>query len=92
MGEMAEHRIDFRGPLARLDIEPKRPRGSAAKGKFRRSKQPDMFVPSAKKGRTQVVTITAADIVTLRPQPSDIEAAAGYAIKSGVLSTSPDFE
>jgi hypothetical protein len=49
MGERAEHRIDFRGLLARVDIVHKRPRGAAAKGKFGGSKQPDMFVPLAKK-------------------------------------------
>lgn len=49
MGEMAEHRVDFREPLTRLNIEPKLPRGAAAKGKFGGSKQHDMFVPSTKK-------------------------------------------
>lgn len=29
LGELAEHHIDFRTPLARLDIELKKPRGSS---------------------------------------------------------------
>lgn len=34
MGEMAEHRVDFRSVLTKIDIEPKKPRGGATKGKF----------------------------------------------------------
>lgn len=34
MGEMAEYDIDFRNTLARIDIEPKKPRGASSKGKF----------------------------------------------------------
>lgn len=49
MGEMAENRIDFKGVLAKVDIEPKKPRGAAAKGRFGGSKQPDMFVRADKK-------------------------------------------
>lgn len=37
MGEMAEHRIDFRGVLAKIEIEPSRPRGSGIEGKFGRT-------------------------------------------------------
>jgi hypothetical protein len=44
MGEMAEHRLDFRDALARIVIEPKKPRGGAAKGRFGGSKQNDLFV------------------------------------------------
>lgn len=39
MGEMAEHQVDFRQPLKRIYIEPKKPRGGAAKGKFGGSRQ-----------------------------------------------------
>ena len=39
MAEMAEGGLDFSGPLARLRIEPNKPRGGGAKGKFGGSKQ-----------------------------------------------------
>ncbi|WP_264381716.1 XRE family transcriptional regulator [Pseudomonas sp. MM227] len=39
MAEMAEHQIDFRSALARIEIVPKRPRGAGAKGKFGGSPQ-----------------------------------------------------
>ena len=45
MGEMAENHLDFKGVLAKMAIEPKKPRGGAAKGVFGGSKQPDMFAP-----------------------------------------------
>lgn len=45
MGELAERKGDFRTALAQIDIEPKKARGAAAKGKFGGSKQADMFVP-----------------------------------------------
>lgn len=50
MGEMAEHCIDFRSVLAKVEIEPKKPRGGGAKGVFGGSKQSDMFVPGKNKG------------------------------------------
>lgn len=34
MGEMAEHRINFRTVISRIDIEPNKPRGSQAVGRF----------------------------------------------------------
>ncbi|WP_026345523.1 hypothetical protein [Novispirillum itersonii] len=34
MGEMAEHGIDFRSVLDRIEITPNKPRGAAAKGRF----------------------------------------------------------
>lgn len=34
LGEMAEHRIDFRKTLLNLDHQPKKPRGGAEKGRF----------------------------------------------------------
>lgn len=43
MGEMAERQIDFRSALARIDIEPRKPRGAAASGRFGGSKQKDLF-------------------------------------------------
>lgn len=48
LGEMAEHSVDFRHALASIDIEPKKPRGGAAKGRFGGSKQSDMFSNSEK--------------------------------------------
>ena len=47
MGEMAEQRVDFRSVLANIDIEPKKPRGAAAKGRFGGSKQADLFAGRA---------------------------------------------
>lgn len=38
MGEMAEHRLDFRDVLSRVEIKPKKPRGSAVNGLFGGSK------------------------------------------------------
>lgn len=43
MAEMAEHRLDFRQALAEVDIAPKKPRGTASKGRFGGSKQTDLF-------------------------------------------------
>lgn len=39
MAEMAEHRLDFKKALSRIDIAPKRPRGAGVKGKFGGSPQ-----------------------------------------------------
>ena len=39
LGEMAEHQIDFREVLSRLDIASKKPRGAAKAGKFGGDKQ-----------------------------------------------------
>jgi hypothetical protein len=50
MGEMAEHRVDFRNVLGKVEIEPKKPRGGAAKGRFGGNKQPDLFVRLDKGG------------------------------------------
>lgn len=44
MGEMAEHRIDFRKTLAAISIELKKPRGGSAKGRFGGSRQSDFFI------------------------------------------------
>lgn len=43
MGEMADHRVDFRAALSRIDIEPRKPRGAAAAGRFGGSRQKDLF-------------------------------------------------
>jgi hypothetical protein len=43
MGEMAEKGIDYREVLSRIDIEPRKARGVAAKGKFGGDRQEDMF-------------------------------------------------
>lgn len=43
MGEMADHQVDFRGAIARIDIEPRKPRGAAASGRFGGSRQKDLF-------------------------------------------------
>jgi hypothetical protein len=45
LGEMGDHKIDFRAVLSKLDITAKKPRGGAAKGRFAGSKQTelDMF-------------------------------------------------
>ena len=42
MGEMHERKVDFRYVLARIEIEPKKPRGAARPGKFGGDKQEDL--------------------------------------------------
>ncbi|WP_459949430.1 hypothetical protein [Denitratisoma sp. agr-D3] len=39
MGEMAEHGVDFRSALSRIQIAPNKPRGAVAKGRFGGNKQ-----------------------------------------------------
>ncbi|MEK2600043.1 XRE family transcriptional regulator [Burkholderia arboris] len=39
LGEMGERRLDFRRVLSSIEIEPKRPRGGAVKGRFGGSRQ-----------------------------------------------------
>jgi hypothetical protein len=53
MGEMAENGIDYREALSRIDIEPRKARGVAAKGRFGGDRQEDMFParPDATPGR-----------------------------------------
>ncbi|EKS9883927.1 XRE family transcriptional regulator [Burkholderia pyrrocinia] len=48
MGEMAEYKVDFRHVLARVEIEPKKPRGGGARGQFGRNRQSDLFVADPK--------------------------------------------
>ena len=45
MGEMAEHGLDFRTALSRIQIEPNKPRGGAAKGRFGGTRQFDLKLP-----------------------------------------------
>jgi hypothetical protein len=45
MGEMSEHRIDFRPVLARIELRTKR-RGSNGPGRFRGDSQQDLGLPS----------------------------------------------
>lgn len=49
MGVMADNALDFKGPLSRIEIDQKKARGGAAKGRFGGSKQSEMFLPSGKK-------------------------------------------
>lgn len=46
MGEMAEHRIDYKKPLSRIEIKAKMPRGAAAAGRFGGSRQADLDFPN----------------------------------------------
>jgi len=48
MGEMAEHRIDFRPLLENIDISPRKVRGSAAKGKFGGNRQMDFLMEESR--------------------------------------------
>ncbi|GAB2869043.1 helix-turn-helix domain-containing protein [Paraburkholderia jirisanensis] len=42
MAELAERGVDFRPPLRRVGIEPKRPRGAGHKGRFGGDRQTDL--------------------------------------------------
>ena len=42
LGAMADKKVDFRSILDSIEIEPKKPRGGAAKGRFGGSKQTDL--------------------------------------------------
>lgn len=46
MAEMAEHRLDFRSVLSGLDIEPNKPRGGNAKGRFGSGRQVELQLSS----------------------------------------------
>lgn len=52
VAEMAKHDVDFKGPLSKLDLTPKKERGGAAKGQFGGTKQPDMFINKKKRSTT----------------------------------------
>lgn len=43
MGELAEHKLDFHDAIHRLAIEPNRPRGTTASGRFGGSRQDGLF-------------------------------------------------
>lgn len=47
MGEMAEHQIDYRKALSKIEIKAKMPRGAATIGRFGGSKQGDLKFPQA---------------------------------------------
>lgn len=49
MGDMADAGVDFRATLGRIEYKPSKPRGGATKGRFGGSKQPDMFIRTARK-------------------------------------------
>lgn len=51
MGEMHERKVDFHHVLARIDIEPKKPRGAARPGKFGGDKQGDLPMLPPSTGR-----------------------------------------
>ncbi len=51
MAEMAKHDVDFKGPLSKVELTPKKTRGGAAKGKFGGTKQPDFFIDGIKEQR-----------------------------------------
>lgn len=53
LGEMAERGIDYKEVLSRIEIAPKKPRGSAAPGRFGGSKQTDFFVGPKHEGSVQ---------------------------------------
>ncbi|UGV32144.1 XRE family transcriptional regulator [Halopseudomonas aestusnigri] len=42
LGAMADNKVDFRSVLDTIEIESKKPRGGAAKGRFGGSKQTDL--------------------------------------------------
>lgn len=44
MGVMADNALDFKEPLGRIEIDQKKARGSAAKGRFGGSKQIDLDI------------------------------------------------
>jgi hypothetical protein len=44
MGEMADNGLDFKAALSKIDIEPNKVRGAAAKGRFGGSKQTDLLI------------------------------------------------
>jgi 23S rRNA maturation-related 3'-5' exoribonuclease YhaM len=52
MGEMAEHGLDYRAVLARIHIEPNKPRGGATKGRFGGTKQIELQLSSSTQGQS----------------------------------------
>jgi len=45
MGVMADNALDFKEPLSRIEIDQKKVRGNASKGRFGGSKQRDLPLP-----------------------------------------------
>lgn len=60
VAEMARHDVDFKGPLSKLPLTPKKERGAATKGKFGGSKQPDMFIRTGMGCGKAITTVTTA--------------------------------
>ena len=50
LGEMAEHQIDYRDVLLKINISPKKPRGAGINGKFGGDKQGDLHFDSHDNG------------------------------------------
>jgi hypothetical protein len=50
MGEMADHGLDFRATVSKIDIESKHQRGSKTKARFGRDKNKDLDLNAAKSG------------------------------------------
>lgn len=50
MAEMAEHQLDFKKALSRIEIAPKKPRGAGAKGKFGGSPQTPLALSFDQRG------------------------------------------
>lgn len=44
MSELAEHKLDFRAVINRLEVRPKRVRGGASLGRFAGSRQTDLHL------------------------------------------------
>jgi hypothetical protein len=49
MGEMADHGLDYRTVLSKIDIEPNRPRGAGIHGQFGGDKKVDLFRSSGQR-------------------------------------------
>jgi len=49
VAEMAKHDVDFKEPLSKLALTPKKERGGATKGKFGGTPQFDFFIRTDKK-------------------------------------------
>ena len=52
LGAMADKQVEFRPILENLDIEQKKPRGGAVKGRFGGSRQADLFATEASAAQT----------------------------------------
>ncbi len=52
IGEMKDKGIDYREILSRIDIAPKKPRGSGKRGKFGGDKQEELFAEVRRLART----------------------------------------